>query len=208
MTTDDSDQEIASKSHSQSHSEINQCAHNESRISSRVTSPRTLPVDVRPQGAKSLILPSSQARHTKEEESSLISDEESRPRPKHSSQVSFRRIGSDVSEPAATIKQKGKLGKIGGRSKAEKPVESKAPLHNDLDTISDKAEIRVPSRMKDSSPAGKHIDAARAGRASTRAEISSPPRESSRDRANRKREQLKRELELNSSVGAKKKRRF
>ncbi len=90
-----------------------------------------------------------------------------------------------------TIGGKGKLGKIGG-------------------TTSKKQEASVSSKQeaRDENATPKPVEPEGRGRTAQQPPEPSPPRETSQERANRKREQLKRELESKSQAAIKKKRRF
>lgn len=130
---------------------------------------------------------------------------------KHSSRAASRPIKDDMTEKAPLApKPKAKLGKIGGKAKttsntsinpsssngiSPKPEEIKPTLHTRLKSQTEKGSVPADER-------------ARGARATVRPESFSLPRETSQERANRKREQLKRELEIKSQAGAKKKRKF
>lgn len=96
---------------------------------------------------------------------------------------------------------KGKLGILGGAGSVSDKNES-TPSNRPEDLISPKREAR------DRSAAPIIAEPERGGRTVQRPPENSPPRETSQDRANRKRAQLKRELESKSQAATKKKRRF
>ncbi|KAK3705895.1 hypothetical protein LTR37_013048 [Vermiconidia calcicola] len=118
-------------------------------------------------------------------------------------------------------KPRSKLGTIGGRAKAstpaavdsegDKPAQSGSSRHSKIGIIGGK-KARDPSPMTESleephPPASAAEQAPR--RARTPAKKATPaPRETSRERADRKREQLKRELEAKAKAPVKKKRKF
>ena len=110
-----------------------------------------------------------------------------------------------------TAKPKPRIGKIGGKNnpdtkiskpalaglaKIAGPVRTKVNTKPDLDRTNERESIVKAS------------EAARAGRVTAQPRSPSPTRETSQERANRKREQLKRELESKGQAGAKKKRKF
>ncbi|KAL8840895.1 MAG: hypothetical protein Q9170_001159 [Blastenia crenularia] len=105
-------------------------------------------------------------------------------------------------EPAGKANQnqspklKGVLGRIGGAAKPD--VSSSKPRLGQIGGMR--------SSNNSSQPASESPDAR--GRSPALRTSSSPPRESSRERADIKREQLKRELEEKSRHGGKKKRKF
>ena len=110
-----------------------------------------------------------------------------------------------------TAKPKPRIGKIGGKTnfgtKSSQPaLASPAKLAG---PIRPKVNIRPDSdRKNERESIIKASEPARVGRATVQARSSSPIRETSQERANRKREQLKRELESKGQAGAKKKRKF
>lgn len=96
---------------------------------------------------------------------------------------------------------KGKLGKVGGTGSVSDKNES-APSNRPQDLVS-------PKREASNQTAAPIIsEPERSGRTVQRPSEPSPPRETSQERANRKRAQLKRELESKSQAATKKKRRF
>ncbi|CAF9934435.1 MAG: hypothetical protein ALECFALPRED_005946 [Alectoria fallacina] len=95
----------------------------------------------------------------------------------------------------------GRLGKIGGTGSGSNQHEG-APSNRSEDPVSPKRETR------DQTAAPMPSEPERRGRKIQRPPEPSPPRETSQERANRKREQLKRELESKSQAATKKKRRF
>ncbi|KAL9595619.1 MAG: hypothetical protein Q9219_006325 [cf. Caloplaca sp. 3 TL-2023] len=105
-------------------------------------------------------------------------------------------------EPAAKSSQrlspkfKGVLGRIGGGSKPSMP-----PSKPVIGRIGG-------AKTRESFPEPKPKSPEQRGRPRTEERSSSPIRETSQERADKKREQLKRELEEKSKLGAKKKRKF
>ena len=98
---------------------------------------------------------------------------------------------------------KGKLGKVGG-------IRSVSGHDDDDDDASNKEKNPVGPNLEksDQHAETKTRESERTGRTVQRPQEPSPPRETSQERANRKREQLKRELDKKSQAGPKKKRRF
>ena len=96
-------------------------------------------------------------------------------------------------------KPKPRIGKIGGKTDFDKESSKPAvatPAKPDSDRINEREAI------------SKASESARVGRAAAQPRSPSPTRETSQERANRKRERLKRELESKGQAGAKKKRKF
>ena len=112
---------------------------------------------------------------------------------------------------SAVSRPKAKLGRIGGSSKASKDPSSQSAGDGKATAPSSQQQspFRPKTKEKATSPRSveENIVSGRSGRAESRYHAS-PPRESSQDRANRKREQLKRELENKGQSGAKRKRKF
>lgn len=105
-----------------------------------------------------------------------------------------------------------KLGKIGNKSKVDSAKEFSKPdtkikILSPLELGGDACQ-QVESSMVSTSDGLGITSSQRFGRAIAQVTSPSPPRESSQDRAQRKRAQLKRELEDKSKVMGKKKRRF
>lgn len=131
-----------------------------------------------------------------------------------SSETSFEKNELSLSESPKSIetlpKSKGKLGRIGGRTKPEKLSESKyKPISggpNVLDDTSRAASVDIEGKEEGQVPADIG--------STTVVGVLNPPkasvtrRETSQERANNKREQLKRQLENKSSATVKKKRKF
>ena len=115
-------------------------------------------------------------------------------------------------ENSALPRSKAKLGKIGGKPKNDRDQEPNLDTHRIAKIPTSKQSVSshrsIENDVTKSESPNKDIGSPRTGRAATQLELSSSPRESSQDRANRKREQLKRELESKSQAGTKKKRRF
>ncbi len=110
-----------------------------------------------------------------------------------------------------TAKPKPRIGKIGGKTnldtKSSKPALANSakvagPMRTKVNTRPDS------DRTNEREAIIKASEPARVGRAIVQPRSHSPIRETSQERANRKREQLKRELESKGQAGAKKKRRF
>lgn len=108
-------------------------------------------------------------------------------------------------------KLKPRLGRIGGKTKSNKdgetqnqnPILERIPLHvsSEVDTIQVEGSKHHPLFPE-------ALEPSRTGRTSVRLKSPSVPRETSQERANNKREILKRELESKSNARAKKKRKF
>ncbi|KAE8450725.1 hypothetical protein EG329_006070 [Mollisiaceae sp. DMI_Dod_QoI] len=122
-----------------------------------------------------------------------------------------------ASPPPAAKPKKAKLGQIGGKKKAAEttpvPEESiatspalKAGVKRKLGAIGHKTSPSKSVKQENASQMAIEEIASR-GRASTK-EKTPPPRETSEERANRKREELRRELEEKAKAPAKKKRKF
>ena len=121
------------------------------------------------------------------------------------------KLGLDDKTRNTAAKSRPRIGKIGGKAnlytESSKPaVASPTRLTGPMitkvntETGSDKTKQRG-STLKASEPT-------RIGRPTVQPRSPSPTRETSQERANRKREQLKRELESKGQAGAKKKRKF
>lgn len=107
-------------------------------------------------------------------------------------------------------KSKGKLGRIGGKTNPEKrrelkdkPISGRLPV---LDDTSRATSVDTESKKKEQAP--RETASAAVGRILTQPRASVTPRETSQERANNKREQLKRQLETKSNATVKKKRKF
>ena len=136
--------------------------------------------------------------------------------------------GSDVDKsPVKTRpvpRSKQRLGKIGGQRKDSSPetptiptskprlgkIGGKGMLGNLGGTTSNKQEAFVSPKQeaRDQNASPQPVEPEGRGRTAQQPPEPSPPRETSQERANRKREQLKRELESKSQAAIKKKRRF
>lgn len=110
-------------------------------------------------------------------------------------------------------KSKPRLGKIGGRGKPKKASDLSEP--NDLPTEPKSISWRDRSQSTTLDTEEKprptipfNPNPVRKGRASLPLESSSPQRETSQERANSRRERLKRDLEKNATTQAKRKRKF
>ncbi|KAI4286730.1 MAG: hypothetical protein L6R35_004015 [Caloplaca aegaea] len=110
--------------------------------------------------------------------------------------------GSNSPEPARKPRQdlssrpKGVLGNIGGASKSKV-----SPVKTNIGHIGGASIIKHSSKSASKSPEPK-------ANLTKQPETPPSPRETSQDRADKKREQLKRELEEKSKLGVKKKRKF
>ena len=119
--------------------------------------------------------------------------------------------GSNDKMSNTTAKPKPRIGKIGGKNnphtKSSKPaLASPAKLAGPMRT---KVNTKPDSdRTNERESIVKASEPARAGRVTVQPRSPSPIRETSQERANRKREQLKHELESKGQAGAKKKRKF
>ena len=113
-------------------------------------------------------------------------------------------------EPPAIPLSKPKLGKIGGKGKIGRLGGAGTVSNQNEGRASTKQEDIVnPKReVRDQNAVPKPVEPERRGRNVEQPPEPSPPRETSQERANRKREQLKRELENKSQAAVKKKRRF
>lgn len=110
----------------------------------------------------------------------------------------------------STSKPKLKLGKIGGRGKLGELDGTGSVSSKNEDIVSNKPGDPVSPKLdtRDQTTTPKTSEPERRGRTVQQRLEPSPPREASQERANRKREQLKRELESKSQAATKKKRRF
>jgi len=118
--------------------------------------------------------------------------------------------GNESDQNPAVLKPRAKLGKIGGKGKAGKGDESQPYTSHATPAVGVKYSHSVlsPSTTKVGAISKVSAETERSGRASIEQQAPSPPRETSQERADRNRENLKRELESKSQTGAKKKRRF
>ena len=119
--------------------------------------------------------------------------------------------GKDSSpETTAISTSKPKLGKIGGKGKLGKSGVTGSVSSRDKGTASSKREDPVSPKqeVRDRIAGPKSTGPERKSRTVQQPPEPLPPRETSQERANRKREQLKRELENKSQAAIKKKRRF
>ena len=108
---------------------------------------------------------------------------------------------SESKSKLGKIGGKGTLGKVGGTGSVSSRNENIAP-NKKQNAVSPKQEAR--DQIADS----KSIEPESRGRTLQQRPEPSPPRETSQERADRKRAQLKRELEYKSQSAVKKKRRF
>lgn len=116
-------------------------------------------------------------------------------------------------KPVETVhKPRGVLGKIGGRAKREKESEVQDPPakveasmpedNNTIDYVNQRG--RKLTRPPPATVTGRTLYQSQ----SSPPPPPSPPRETSQERANKKREELKRQLETKSNANVKKKRKF
>jgi len=122
-------------------------------------------------------------------------------------QAGSRAVRSGTPDQAPALKPRVKLGKIGGKGK-RKSIESHAHTGHIAPEVAGKSIVN-PSLGEEVGAVSKiESEPERASQRTVRPQAPSPPRETSRERANRNREKLKRELESKSHAGAKKKRKF
>ena len=121
-------------------------------------------------------------------------------------------IGDNAIQASATPKPKAKLGRIGGKSKGTESSRAQPGAHGRSAGLLSKQDHPLHQRNQEtleaSGATSDNGDSIRIDRTNAQTRTHSPPRESSRDRANKKREQLKRELQSKSNAGVKKKRKF
>ena len=110
--------------------------------------------------------------------------------------------------PVGSKKPASKIGKIGGKPKTSTTNQQITDVTNPLNkTNSGHSRATSSTRIEDPSPDSD--DGGRAGRSSEKLiQTPEPTRETSEERADRKRMQLKRELEAKAKVPTKKKRKF
>lgn len=119
--------------------------------------------------------------------------------------------GRDSSpEIPAIPTSKSKLGKIGGKGTLGKVGGTSSVSSRNENIVSNKQQYAVSPKeeARDRIADSKSIEPEGRGRTDQQRPEPSPPRETSQERANRKRAQLKRELENKSQTAVKKKRRF
>ncbi len=115
---------------------------------------------------------------------------------------------SEGLQVTAIPKSKPRLGKIGGRGKPGKVSDLSGPENGSMEPYGRKVGDRdIEERPCVIIPTDS-VDPLRKGRASLSLHSPSPKRETSMERANNRREQLKRELEKNSVSQVRKKRKF
>lgn len=110
----------------------------------------------------------------------------------------------------AVLTTKPKLGKIGGKGKLGKSRGTGSVSSRNEGAVSNKREdpVSLKRETRDQTAVPRTLGPEAVGRMAQRPLEPSPPRETSQERANKKREQLKRELESKSHAATKKKRRF
>ena len=111
-------------------------------------------------------------------------------------------------EISAVPKSKSKLGKIGGNAKLGKIGATGSAAGQDQGATLNQPSVNPKPEALDQNVAPKTLERERKGRSDQVLRGHSPPRETSQERANKKREMLKRELESKSQAVPKKKRRF
>ena len=113
-------------------------------------------------------------------------------------------------ETHATPMSRPKLGKIGGKSEPGKLSGTGSDSGQNEATVSNKEENPISPKWgaRDQTSASRPKEPERRSRTLEQPPEPPSPRETSRERVNRKREQLKRELERKGQAGSKKKRRF
>ena len=128
------------------------------------------------------------------------------------SKVKLGKIGGkgkdSLPESSAVPKSKLKLGKIGGNAKLGKIGAIGFAPGQDQGATLNQPSVSPKTEALDQNNAPKTLERERKGRSDQLLRGHSPPRETSRERANKKREMLKRELESKSQAVPKKKRRF
>lgn len=137
-------------------------------------------------------------------------------RPQTLGETEAGEVYRDTSEPelAETVhKQKGVLGKIGGRAKREKESEVQDPLATVEASIPEENNTIGYVNQRDGKltrppPTTVTGRTLYQPQSSPPPPPSPPPRETSHERANKKREELKRQLESRSNANVKKKRKF
>ena len=103
---------------------------------------------------------------------------------------------------------KSKLGKIGGNAKLGKIGATGFAAGQNQGATLNQSSMSSKSEALDQNVVPKSLERERKGRTDQLFRDYSPPRETSQERANKKREMLKRELESKSQAVPKKKRRF
>ena len=103
-----------------------------------------------------------------------------------------------------------KLGRIGGKSKPGKLGGTGSDSGQNEGTASNKEKdsVNPKSELREQTSTSRPTEPERIARMVQQPPEPSSPRETSRERADKKREQLKRQLENKSQAGSKKKRRF
>ena len=123
--------------------------------------------------------------------------------------TSPKKVTTNTSSESRSIpKSKPKLGKIGGKAKSNIQREVQSSTFESEPT---KLERLQDGNQQEADTIERKRPTAQNGRPTSSTEYSktpSPPRATSEERANRKREQLKRELESKSQKAVKKKRKF
>ena len=119
--------------------------------------------------------------------------------------------GLDDKTRNTAAKPKTRIGKIGGKTNLG--TESSKPAVASPTKVTGPMKTKVNTepgsdRMKQRESILKASEPSRVGRSTVQPRSPSPTRETSQERANRKREQLKRELESKGQASAKKKRKF
>ena len=123
--------------------------------------------------------------------------------------IGGKRKDSSPETPAIPMSRP-KLGRIGGKSKPGKLGGTGSDSGQNEGTASNKEEDSVSPKWgpREQTSTSRPTEPERRARTLEQPPEPSSPRETSRERADKKREQLKRELENKSQAGSKKKRRF
>jgi hypothetical protein len=115
-----------------------------------------------------------------------------------------------VVRASSVLKAKARLGKIGGKGNAGNGSDSKgvACQSQSASSVQPQPNGKPEGNEGDWGKSTKTPKSGRVDKATVQPQTPSPSRESEQERANKKREQLKRELETKSHAAAKKKRKF
>ncbi|KAK4696305.1 hypothetical protein P7C71_g1583, partial [Lecanoromycetidae sp. Uapishka_2] len=143
------------------------------------------------------------------------------PQPSTKPKSKLGKIGGKVSKPAAedttrdltppVTRPKQKLGRIGGTGKLGHAADSQIKDRQPAATVSENHNPSYHQELENNDERlsmTEDAESKRPAKATISPRVPSPHRETDEERANKKREKLKRELESKSQAGAKKKRRF
>ncbi|KAK4446401.1 XRCC4-like factor-domain-containing protein [Podospora aff. communis PSN243] len=168
--------------------------------------PQPKPASSSPRMTPPRKLPASHGRATSTAGSETASDDDHGERPERSS--------SPRSPPKAT-QRRGGLGRIGGKSKdVVDPARPPSPtISNNADTPPKKHKLGVIGKKVDATPSPRASGSGEGPRGRSRSPSGNtnvePPRETSQERADRKRAELQKDLQRKAAAGpAKKKRKF